>query len=73
MANNLADAHRSLVRAHESAKKRLADLDAERREVKTSIKSLDAALKALEKSSRKQVDHRPAGDQVDEATGTKDA
>lgn len=73
MSYKLADARRSLVRAQEAAKKRLADLDAERREIKASIKSLDAALKALEKSSRKQVDRRPAGDQVHEGTGTKDA
>ena len=73
MANKLADARRSLVRAQESARKRLADLDAERREIKASIKSLDAALKALEKSSRKQADSQSASDQVDENMDTKNA
>ena len=43
----LSDARRSLLRAKESAKKRLQQLDAERREIKSSLKSLDLALKAL--------------------------
>lgn len=44
----LADARRSLVRAKEAAQQRLVQLENERREVKVSIKSLDAALKALD-------------------------
>lgn len=51
MANNLNDARRSLERAKELAKKRLLELDAERREIKSSLKSLDAALKVLARSS----------------------
>ncbi len=43
----LNEARRSLERAKESAKKRLQQLDEERREIKASLKSLDAALKAL--------------------------
>ena len=43
----LNDARRSLLRAKESAKKRLQQLDEERREIKSSLKSLDLALKAL--------------------------
>ena len=59
MANKLADARRSLIRAQESAKKRLEELDNERRETKASLKSLDAALKALGKSNRERLSNRP--------------
>ena len=59
MANKLADARRSLTRAQESAKKRLEELDNERRETKASLKSLDAALKALGKSNRERLSNRP--------------
>ena len=58
MANKLTDAHRSLVRAKEAAKKRLEELDDERREIKASIKSLDAALKALGRQNRRRVTSR---------------
>lgn len=44
----LADARRSLVRAKEAAQERLLQLEVERREIKVSIRSLDAALKALD-------------------------
>ena len=44
----LNDARRSLQRAKESAKQRLQQLDEERREIKSSLKSLNAALKALD-------------------------
>jgi hypothetical protein len=47
MANKLADARRSLIRAKESAKQRLQEIENERREIRASLKSLDAALKAL--------------------------
>jgi hypothetical protein len=50
MANNLNDARRSLERAKELANKRLLELDIERREIKSSLKSLDAALKVLDRS-----------------------
>ena len=62
MANKLADARRSLIRAQESAQKRLEELDNERHEIKASLKSLDAALKALGKPSRGQVTRRPVVD-----------
>jgi len=51
MANNLTDARRSLTRAKESANKRLEELEIERQDVKASIKSLDAALKVLARTS----------------------
>lgn len=59
MANKLADARRSLIRAQESAKKRLEELDNERREIRASLKSLDAALKALGTSNRGRSIRRP--------------
>ncbi len=51
MANNLTDARRSLTRAKESANKRLEELEIERQEVKVAIKSLNAALKVLARTS----------------------
>ncbi len=47
MADKLTDARRSLIRAQESARKRLEELDHERSEIRDSLKSLAAALKAL--------------------------
>ena len=47
MAHKLDDARRSLVRAKKAAQARLEQLGAERQEIKTSMKSLDAALRAL--------------------------
>ena len=55
MANKLADARQSLLRAREAAQKRLEELDNERREIRASLKSLGAALAALEKSHRRQA------------------
>ena len=63
MANKLADARQSLIRAREAAQKRLEELDNERREIRASLKSLDAALAALEKSSRRQTRSRSADGQ----------
>ena len=54
MAKHLSDARRSLLRAKEAANKRLEELEAERREVKASLKSLDAALKLFARSSTKE-------------------
>jgi len=52
---------RSLERARESAQQRLGELDTERAEIKTSLKSLDAALKAFEKNASKTASQtRPA-------------
>ena len=62
MAKNLDDARRSLVRAQQSAKKRLEQLEQERREIKASLKSLAAALKALGAPSESQPIIRPAVD-----------
>ena len=55
MANKIADARRSLIRAKASAEQRLVEIDKERREIKASLKSLDAALKALRGSSKPQA------------------
>ena len=62
MANKLTDAHRSLVRAKEAAKKRLEELDDERREIRASLKSLEAALKALSRQNRRRATSRPVID-----------
>ena len=43
----LNDARRSLERARESALERLRQIEEERCEIKSSVKSLNAALKAL--------------------------
>ena len=47
MSDKLPEAIRSLQRAQESARRRLVEIDTERREVKARLKSLEAALKAL--------------------------
>ena len=61
MANKIADARRSLIRAKESAEQRLVEIDKERREIRASLKSLDAAIKALGGSNKAQdVEKRPA-------------
>lgn len=73
MANKLTDAHRSLVRAKEAAKKRLVELDDERREIKASIKSLDAALKALGRQNRRRATSRPVVDIDDDEPISKAA
>ena len=59
MATKIADARRSLIRAKESAEQRLVEIDEERREIRASLKSLDAAIKALGRSNKAQaVDNR---------------
>ena len=66
MANKLSDARRSLLRAKESATKRLAELENERREIKASLKSLDAALKALGRSAcAKPASHQASRQEID--------
>ena len=62
MANKLADARQSPPRAQESTLRRLEELEGERREIKASLKSLAAALKALEKSKRKHATDQTARD-----------
>ena len=47
MAHKLNDARRSLMRAKEAAEARLQEIENERREIKASLKSLAAAIKAL--------------------------
>jgi hypothetical protein len=54
MANRIADARRSLIRAREAAEQRLVEIENERREIRASMKSLDAALKALGRSNELQ-------------------
>ena len=53
MADKLNYARRSLVRAKEAAEARLQEIEHERREIKASLKSLDAAMKALNGPSRR--------------------
>ncbi len=53
MAHKMNDARRSLVRAKESAVARLQEIENERREIKASLKSLDVALKALNRPKRR--------------------
>ncbi len=48
----LNDARRSLLRAKESEQSRLTQLDSERREIRASLKSLDAALRILGESKQ---------------------
>lgn len=55
MANNLNDARKSLLKAKESAQARLEQIENERKEIKASIKSLDSALKALNKNAPRKV------------------
>lgn len=52
MANKLTDARRSLVRAKQAAQQRLEDIENEKREIKASLRSLEAALKALSKTTQ---------------------
>lgn len=49
MNKTFAEALRSLEKAKESAKHRLTELEKERVEIKATMKSIDAALKAFEK------------------------
>ena len=49
----LADARRSLQKAKQSALQRLQQLEDERNEIKSSLKSLDAALRALQGNTAK--------------------
>ena len=65
MANKLADARRSLVRAKESALERLRELENERREIKASLKTLDAALKALGRTDRTANSRQPQAVQAE--------
>ena len=53
MSSKLTDARRSLVRAKESAEARLKQLDEERLDIRSSIKSLDAAIKAVAEATKK--------------------
>lgn len=60
MANKLSDAKQSLIRAQDAAHTRLEELDAERREIKASIRSLAAALKVLDRPSRREPNKQTA-------------
>ncbi len=59
MANKLTDARRSLVRAKQAAQQRLEDLENEKREIKASLRSLEAALKALSKTTQRKPSPKP--------------
>ena len=54
----LSDARRTLLKAKESAQGRLKQLEDERREIKATMRSLNAAIKALHnpKRSSRQID-----------------
>ena len=67
MADKLTDARRSLICAQESARKRLEELDHERSEIRDSLKSLAAALKALGRPvrGRPSPQRLPKGDGPD--------
>ncbi|MCA9196007.1 MAG: hypothetical protein KDA87_00655 [Planctomycetales bacterium] len=54
MTGKLTEAQRSLVRARQAAQERLEQIDNERREIRASIRSLNAALKALTKPKRRR-------------------
>lgn len=63
MAKIHGDPRQSLLAAKETAKRRLEQLEVERREIKSSLKSLDAALKALARPRRAiGASPRPEGD-----------
>lgn len=68
MADKLSDARRSLEKAKESAQRRLTDIETERREIKASLKSLDAAIRALNGRKQASEKHTP-----DEETQRSDA
>ena len=72
MAKTITDARRSLERAKESALARLYQLDEERREIKSSLKSLDAALKALGRSNRPKDTGPHVADEDGQVQGTAD-
>ena len=63
----LSDAMKSLVRAKETAEARLAELENERRETKSAIKSLDAAIRALEPPTPKSKPQRNNDDPSNQA------
>ena len=54
MSKNIEEARRSLEKAKQAAEAKIAKLDEDRRGLKLSIKSLDAALRALTKRGKKQ-------------------
>ena len=47
VGNKLDDARRSLQRAKEATNRRLREIESERNELKATLKSLDAAIRAL--------------------------
>lgn len=70
MANKIADARRSLIRAKEAAEQRLVEIDEERREIRASLKSLDAAIKALGRSNKAQsINKRPPAEPSQDELG----
>ena len=69
MANKITDARRSLIRAKEAAEQRIVVIENERREIRASLKSLDAALKALGRSSQPQQQEKPLLDESNQGPG----
>ena len=69
MTRKLADAQRALEKTKATAQRRLDEIEVERAEIKASIKSIDAAIKALtgrkprlSRRSAHVLNERPAGD-----------
>ena len=63
MAKKLQEAQRSLLRAKEAAEQRLVEIEDERKELRSSIKSLDAALKAISRpTGRRARNDKPSVD-----------
>lgn len=76
MAGKLNDARRSLQRAKDAAQSRLKELDTERRELRASIKQVNAALRALrttdDRGQEKPADETP-GEASDKSVAPLDS
>ena len=56
------------MRAKQAAQQRLEDLENEKREIKASLRSLEAALKALSKTTQPKAATRKADEVPDDST-----
>lgn len=61
MAQKITDARRSLVKAIDSTQLRIQELDEERKNLKSSIKSLNAALRALDGGTKRSSPTQATG------------
>ena len=62
----ISESLRSLLKAKESAEQRLRELDAERKELRASLKSLSSAIRALERDTKSDR-HKNALRQIESA------